>query len=78
MSTLSYDDMLDQLKIWNSQWYKIKMVAGWTWGDAGMDPVRVMIYDVTHISTHQVQRRMAICQGKRGHSDTILEYMEGW
>ena len=82
--TLDYDTILASLKItWNND--DVRMVAGWSFYDAGMDPVRVMIYDIQHHYSgerveyrNRVERRMCIVQGRKGLNDTIIDYMEGW
>lgn len=85
--TLDYDTILASLKItWNALDSEIKMVAGWTFYDAGMDPVVVVIYDRQRNWTgdgrredwERVERRMCAVQGGKGLYDTIIDYMKGW
>ena len=82
--TLDYDTILASLKItWNALDSEIKMVAGWTFYDAGMDPVVVVIYDRERYGSQyeegeRIERRMVVVQGKRALNDTIIDYMKGW
>jgi hypothetical protein len=72
---LDYDTILASVQILNSD--EVRMIAGWTYRDAGMDPIRVVMYDVIR-EGRETTRRLVVVQGNRGMTDLIIDYMEGW
>jgi len=81
-SPLTYEILFNALKLyWSGE--EIEMVAGWTYSDAGMEPVHVVIYDRPAPSEHkdeytQHERRVLLCQGMRFATDIIIEHQKGW
>lgn len=83
---LNFDAILASLLI-AKRGDEIKMVAGMEFRAAGMDTLRVVVYDRRfdrwagegkHEDRRGVERRVCIVQGTRGVVDTIIDYMEGW
>lgn len=84
---LDYDSILASLRItFNAELHELRMVAGWTFRDAGMDPIIVVIYDRDLQWTgeghrkewERVERRMVTVQGNKALSNSIIDYMEGY
>lgn len=73
---IDYDILLAAVKINLGSGYKITMVAGWTFRDVGMEPIRVLVYDADTEDTHD--RRVAVVQGLQRAVDIIIDHMEGW
>lgn len=81
---LDYDAILASLCITNNVGPdELVMVAGWTYRDAGMDPVRVVVYDRLNCypdfpDGEKTERRIVVVQGNAMVANMILDYMEGY
>jgi hypothetical protein len=73
---VTYDVILAAVKLMAGSSCDIKMVAGWTWRDSGMEPIHVVVYDADTEDRHY--RRVVVAQGAQHAIDLILEHMEGW
>jgi cystathionine beta-lyase family protein involved in aluminum resistance len=73
---LSYDAIVASLAL-SLSGEEVKMVAGLEHRDAGMDTVRLVIYDRVKNGEH-VERRAVLVQGTHALNDTIIDYEEGW
>lgn len=81
--TLEFDAIIASLGI---TFDGVKPVALFEYRDAGMDPVRIVIYDHQRHWTgegkredwERIERRYVVVQGQHALQNSIIDYMEGW